>query len=204
MNDYSQHGEGKVIADYFNGYVGNLISLGENDGKTLSNVLGLIEVGWSAKLVEPSESVYQKLEDLHRNNKKVDTFNFAIADKDGEIAFYESGTHLKNGDLALLSSIDSNEIKKWKKTTEFKEKKAPCFKWETFVRMTKTKNVDFISIDCEGVDFEILTKIDFNKLAVKMVCVESNSVDNQKYINHMASFGYSLYYSNYCNLIFTK
>jgi len=204
MNDYSQYGEGKVINHYFRNTKGICVSLGENDGKTLSNVLGLIENGFSAYLVEPSDEAFFKLTELHKDNKQVRCFNTAIGNYNGETIFYHSGTHLNKGDTSLLSTIDKDELKRWGKSCEFTETKVPICTWETFVKNANLKEFDFISIDCEGVDFDILQQIDFNKHNVKMVCVEYNNVDESKYTEHMKSYGYKLHYKNFCNLIFVK
>jgi hypothetical protein len=37
------------------------------------------------------------------------------------------------------------------------------------------KNVDFLSIDAEGLDLEILKSVDFNGLRPKIICVETKS-----------------------------
>lgn len=201
--DYSQFGEGKIINEYF-GDKGVLISLGENDGRTLSNVLGLIERGWKAYLVEPSEVPFAKLKELHKGNENVKCFNYAVGTYDGDTFFYDSGTHLNKGDTGLLSSTSEQEIKRWGKLCTFEKKTVKMKTWGFFKKDAKFRKADMISIDCEGVDFDILTQIDFNALKTKMVCVESNSVENEKYINYMFKFGFKLHYSNSCNLIFTK
>lgn len=204
MNDYSQYGEGKIINEYFKNKKGICVSLGENDGKTLSNVLGLIECGWEAFLVEPSVEAFSKLQDLHKSNDKIKCFNFAIGDNDGETIFYHSGTHLNTGDISLLSTINKEEIKRWKNTCEFVETRVPIKKWSTFLQISGITEIDFISIDCEGVDFEILSQIDFDKLKIKMVCVEHNSVKTTMYEQHMAKYNFKIHYKNSCNLIFIK
>ncbi len=202
INDYSQYGEGKIIADYFGDFKGALLSLGENDGKTLSNALGLIEQGWNAHLIEPSPEAYKKLRLLHKGNKQVRTYKVAIGESNGTVKFYHSGTHLNTGDTSLLSTIDPEELKRWKGTCEFKEIEVDCLTFETFIERSGIKNVAFISIDCEGLDYFILTQIDFKALGVKMVCVEHNSQETQKYIDYMANLGYTVHFKNYCNLIF--
>lgn len=204
INDYSQHREGEVIARYFGESKGTLISLGENDGKTLSNVLGLIEIGWKGYLVEPSQIPFKKLIELHKSNDKVKCFNYAIGNEDGETTFYESGEHLGKGDTSLLSTIKEDELKRWGKTCTFKKITVPVKTWDSFIKDSKVKKAHLISIDCEGVDFDILIQIDFDKLDTKMIIVESNNVDNKKYSDYMNSKGYRLYYANQCNLIFTK
>lgn len=204
INDYSQYGEGKIIADYFKDFKGTLLSLGENDGKTLSNVLGLIENGWTAHLIEPSPSVFSKLETLHKDNKAVKCYETAIAEHNGTIKFYNSGTHLNNGDTSLLSTTDLKEVEKWRSKCAFKEIEVNCMTFETFIKMSGLKNVDLISIDCEGLDYFILTQIDFKALGTKLVCVEHNNIETYKYIGYMASLGYKVHFQNYCNLIFVN
>lgn len=203
MNDYSQYGEGKVINHYFKDFKGTLISLGENDGKTLSNVLGLIENGWKAHLVEPSKEAFSKLELLHKGNDKVNLYNYAVSDCNGETTFYHSGTHLNKGDTSLLSTIDFDETKRWV-GTEFIEEKVNVKTFESFINDTKLNLFDFISIDCEGVDFKILSQIDLTKYAVKMVCIEYNNKDEQMFTNYFKLHNFKLHYKNYCNLIFVR
>ena len=40
--------------------------------------------------------------------------------------------------------------------------------------------IDFINIDAEGLDFEILQLIDFNRYKVKLVSVETHNVDGSE------------------------
>jgi FkbM family methyltransferase len=203
MNDYSQYGEGKVINHYFKDFKGTLISLGENDGKTLSNVLGLIESGWIAHLVEPSKEAFSKLEALHKDNSNVNLYNYAVSDYNGETKFYHSGTHLNKGDTSLLSTLDVNETKKWK-GTEFVEETVNVKTFKDFLNDTKLISFDFISIDCEGVDYKILKQIDLTDLQVKMLCIEYNNVDEKLFTDYAKIHGFKLHYKNYCNLIFVK
>jgi len=105
MIDYSQSGEQAIILDYFKHQVGVCLSLGENDGLNLSNVRALIELGWSACLVEPTETAFQKLENLYRDNHRVQCIKVAVGESNGTQTFFESGSHLKKGDTGLLSTL---------------------------------------------------------------------------------------------------
>lgn len=202
--DYSQFGEGQILSNLLGESNGTLVSLGENDGKTFSNVYHLIKRGWSGYLVEPSKEAYDKMIKLHKSNRNVRCFNYAIGDYDGETVFFESGTHLNEGDTAILSTIKKDELLRWGDTHEFNETKVPIRKWSTFEIDANLHEADLISIDCEGVDFEILQQIDFNKLKTRVVIVESNNVENEKYIEHMKNYGFTLHFRNHCNLIFTN
>jgi len=205
MNDYSQHGEGKILAELVGTQKGTLISFGENDGKTLSNVLGLIEAGWKAHLVEPSKTAFSKMKDLHKENKNVSCYNYAIADHNGEVEFHESDSHVGNGDTSLLSTIIPSEIDRWKGTQEFTPTIVPCKTVESFINDTKGAKATIVSIDCEGVDYEIMTQLPFNTLNTKIVVVETNSVEDEKYIDFMQKkFGFYVHHKNFCNIIFVR
>jgi len=81
---YSQNNEEQVILSYFGNKIGNLLDIGANDGLTLSNSRKLIELGWSAELIEPAEIPYNKLIELYKENKKVKLHNIAISDFKGK------------------------------------------------------------------------------------------------------------------------
>ena len=50
---YSQYGEDKIISEFIkNSYIGNILDIGANDGKIISNSLHFIENGWGATLIE--------------------------------------------------------------------------------------------------------------------------------------------------------
>jgi FkbM family methyltransferase len=69
---------------------------------------------------------------------------------------------------------------------------------------------DFISIDVEGLDFDILKSMDFNKHKPKVFLIETlhyfnekNKADKQQHIiDFVCSKGYSVYADTYVNTIF--
>lgn len=164
---YSQNKEQDYIVNYFNGYKGNLLDIGANDGKTFSNSLALIELGWSATLVEPSPSAFKKLKALHKGNDKVKCINRAVAKEAGTITLHDMGQHVGNGDTSLLATTVEAEKDRWI-GTEFKEVKVKAIPYWTI-----SDSYDFITIDAEGADIDILQQIDLS--GVRMVCVEWNN-----------------------------
>ena len=170
MKKYSQNSEDIAIRNYFNGYVGRLLSIGENDGITLSNSRALIELGWEADLVEPSPTAYAMLEMLYKGSDKVKTYKVAIAEKNGTVELYDMGLHLGTGDTSLLATIVPSERERWA-GVEFKPVKVKAM---TLAKFTQDKEgYDFISIDAEGMDLAILQQLDFSQ--VKCLCIEWNN-----------------------------
>lgn len=205
---YSQNNEEKIILDYFGSeFTGMVLDIGANDGKTLSNSLACIERGWSALLLEPSEKAFNKLHDLHCANMYAVTYKLGIGTKTGFVNFYSSGEHLGQGDTDLLSTAKESELKRWDGTNnKFEKTEVLLSTFEDFLKLLlpETKKFDLISIDVEGLDYDVLIQIDLNEVKCKMLIVETNSIDDQKYIDYCLKFGMKLHHKNHENLIFVK
>lgn len=172
---FSQNNEEEIIAKFFGNKTGMFCSVGENDGTTLSNVRALALKNWSGVCVEPSPSAYAKLSQLYKNEDTVWAVNAAITSQDGPIDLYDSGTHLKQGDVALLSTTVPSEMDRWKKSGEvFTKTTVRGITFETLMKETGVSHFDFISIDAEGLDAEILGQIDLSAVGCKLLCIEFN------------------------------
>ena len=104
----------------------------------------------------------------------------------GKAKFYNSGTHLQKGDKALLSSLNKNETQKWRKTTEFTEVFVDVVDFKTMLNLSPYKKFQFISIDAEGEDMNILRQMNLTELECKCLCIEWNS--NQKILNEILNY----------------
>lgn len=199
----SQNNETEIVLNYFGKKKGTVLEIGSNDGKTLSNSYDLIKMGWKSTLVEPS-SVYQDLERLHSGNSKVETFNVAIGKENGELTFYESGAHIIGGeDRALVSTADKEELKRWIEV-EFTEKKVPVITFNDLLEQSKHKTFDYISIDVEGLEMEILPQINFKAIGCSCLCIEWNGKRElaRQYTEYCRPFGLKEIHRNTENLIF--
>lgn len=173
---YSQNHEDDFILQYFQGEKKTVLEIGANDGKTLSNSLLFIENGWSAYLLEPSPKAFERIVKLHDRNKAVRLYRVAIAEASEEKVYYESGELLGNGDSALVSSLDSNELKRWNGTVTFEPSRIICKTWPDFIIANSLEKTEFnfISIDAEGYDWIILQQIDLIAHNCEVLCVEWN------------------------------
>lgn len=177
---YSQKKEDNLIWEYFkNKPVGHLLDIGANDGKLFSNSLWLIEHGWGGVLVEPSPKAFDKLLDTHGTNPKIQMFNYAITDHDGEIDFYESGSVKVTGryeNTSLVSTIIPDYLRPWAMRVSFEKLIVPCKSFASFLNDSDTKKFEFITIDAEGEDFGILKQMDLNALGCQFICIEHDKV----------------------------
>lgn len=176
---YSQNNEEQILTDFFGDFKGTLLDIGANDGKTFSNSKRLIELGWNAVLVEPSPKTFKKLQELHAGNNQVACVPWAISKESGMLTLHESGAHLPDkSDFSLLSTLKPSEKDRWGDKVEFNEVEVLAVDWKKFYEAFPLQ-YDFITIDAEGVDIEILTQIDLSN--VKVLCIEWNGNKNTKF-----------------------
>ena len=208
MKDYSQNSEQKIILAYFGNARGTVLDIGANDGVLLSNSRALIELGWSAVLVEPAAEAHRKLVLNNANavfSDRVKLVQAAITTQDGPLDFYSSGTHLKKGDTDLLSTTHPEEIARWKKSGEvFTKTVVRGITFDTLMRETGVRHYDFISIDAEGADLDILRQIDLTAVGCRMLCVEVNARGDAEFTAYAKRHGMRLHHSNHENRIYVK
>jgi FkbM family methyltransferase len=215
---YSQNHEDNIIQIYLKnayadrwakrkeaGHEFTLLDIGANDGKTFSNSLYLIEEGFKAVLVEPSPKAFKLLKKQHKGNKSVVMHNFGFGLFNGTQLFYESGGYKDGDDVALYSSLDEEEIKRWEDTVKFEEVEAEFRTWVDF-RNEYKETYDFISIDCEGFDLTLLKQMDLNKLECKCLIIEWNGIEAvaNEITEYCKQFGMIEMHRNLENIILKK
>lgn len=174
---YSQKKEDHVIWDYFKDKPpGNFLDIGANDGRLFSNSLWLIEQGWGGVMVEPSPKAFTELVKNHGENPKIYLRYYAITDHDGEVIFYDSGSVKVTGrhkNSALVSTIHADYVPHWKRrSVPFDEIKVPCKTFSSFLEDSPIKKFQFITIDAEGEDFNILKQMNLNDINCEFICIE--------------------------------
>jgi hypothetical protein len=75
------------------------------------------------------------------------------------------------------------------------------YTFKRFQEIWKVDKFDFVTIDAEGMDYAILSQINLTECGCKMVCVEYNSIDIDKYIDYCSKFGMTVKHVNPENLI---
>ena len=131
--------------------------------------------------------------------------NIGIGPKAGKLDFYIVNP-------PTLSTFSKSEAKRYEKEGASIAQVVPV-KVETFKTVLDKyaggKMPDFLSIDAEGVDYDILTSIDFAKSRPLIICIETisysrtgNGVKDTKLINYLTTRGYLLYADTNINSIF--
>ena len=202
--NFSQNNEQEIILNYFKHQKeGTFLDIGANDGVTLSNTRALAINGWSGVCIEPGESAFTKLAQLYVDSKTVECFNLAITRFDGPIVLHESGS-VYSHDTGLLSSCIYSETLKWKHETDFSDIVVDGVTWNSFFKNYRNDLFDFISIDAEGMDLEILFQMNLTGLGCKLLCIEwgENTAAKNAIAHYVSLFGMKLLAENQTNVIY--
>lgn len=201
---YSQNSEEEYVLNYFGVRKGTFLDLGSNDGQSLSNTRALAELGWKGYCIEPAFEPFQRLHALYPVMGDVLILKCAVGTETGTLDFLESGEIKGEPGTGLVSSLDKSQKDKWGKHVSFSETKVQCYTWKDLQPLLRYKKFEMVSIDCENLDYDILIQMDLAEMGVEFLIVESNSIENQKYIDYCAKFGLNLIHSNMENLLFAK
>lgn len=185
MDYKSQNNEAEVVANYFSGKIGNVLDIGANDGITFSNSYDLIQTGWGADLIEPTEKGFVALSKLYDDNEKVGIHNYVVASKSGLFPFCDASD-------SLLATSDPAQLERWKDSGV--DYKTVIKQFNTFAdakKIFRHRTFDFITIDAEGMDLEILQQMDLKELGCQCICIEHNSTPGmyQKMKEYCEGFG---------------
>jgi FkbM family methyltransferase len=179
---------------------GFFVDIGAHDGVSLSNTKFLEEMGWDGICIEPHPNVFKKLIE----NRKCKSINCAIWNEDTTVNFLSlSGyTEMLSG---IYESYDPrhyqrilNELSVHGGNSEMIQINA-----NKFESIVDNKEIDFLSIDTEGSELQILSQIDFDKFNIKAICVENNFFE-EKFDDFFKSRGYELYTKVFIDYIYIK
>lgn len=201
---YSQNREEEFILNYFKDFTGTFLSIGENDGETLSNVRALALKGWCGVMVEPSPIAFSKLKKFYEDNKKgcFYLYECAIGNHNGKTTLYDSGPLLTSGDTSLVSTIIEHETERFGSMITYTPVQVKVYKWKTFFNRLYIKKFDFVSIDCEGLDADILDQMDVSE--VKLLCIEWNGKPELKERFDKKMEGFKIIYTSAENLLYAR
>ena len=193
-----------MVLDYFGITQGTFLDIGSNDGETLSNTRALSILGWSGVCAEPDPTAFRRLLELYGGSSEVFCYPFAIGTETGKAKFFSSGTHLGNGDTGLLSTLKESESERWT-VEKFEETEVDVLTWKHFYELIPFRTFEFVNIDAEGVDVEILEQMDLEEMGVQLICIEFNSVlERRERIERHIGEGWRVEYVNAENLIYAK
>jgi len=174
---YSQLQQDLNVVKFYNGKKdGFFIEIGANDGITLSNTYLLEQkYNWKGICCEPNPNVFGNL--IVNRSKSICCDKAVYNDSNQYVTF-----KLKNH--SLLSGISSHLQKKI--NLNFNIKENPTIKVETISLLDLLNKyncpsfIEYISIDTEGSELEIIRNFDFNKYTFGLIDIEHNYIEPKR------------------------
>jgi len=165
---------------------GVFIEVGANDGLFQSNTAFFEkELNWNGILIEPSLKGYLLCK---QNRPKSLCFNYACVSNDYNKT-YVLGDFENNNPMASVNGVRlKNDILV----------KVNAITLEKILDDYEYKHIDFLSLDTEGYEFEILKGLNLNKYRPKYMLIEIYTNDYDNLVNYLNSNGYKLH-SNFTN-----
>jgi FkbM family methyltransferase len=193
---FSQRDEEQYILKFFEGKIdGMFLDIGAYDGEVFSNTRQLALNGWSGVCVEPSRMVFPKLRELYKDSDKVECVECAIGPYNGHVDFWDSAG-------AVGTAIEEH-YNIWKDSQkDYKLISVPMITFMEFYKQFPYQ-YDFISIDCEGLDYEVIKSINPDETDTKMFCVE-HSYNSSLIGAYLSNYGFKPIYANAENIIATR
>jgi len=179
---YSQENQDKYLeTNIFKGLKnGVFLDIGAHDGLSINNTLYFEKNnGWTGINVEPIKKVFDKLV-INRPNST--NLNYAVCNYEGETDFV-----CNTGYTEMISGIKDtfdkrhfarlqNEMKRYGGTTEIIKVKTK--KIENICKENNVSHINYLSIDVEGAEFEVIKSIDFDNVFIDVIGFENNYKDS--------------------------
>lgn len=167
-----QYGEDRILGLVFRDQEeGLVVDVGAADGYWNSNSIGLLHrPGWQGVLIEPEPSQFKQLQSMYPNRLGVICVNCAIGMEEGIKTLYCGGQVSTFKDGVMESAIANHDVKYT--LAQVPVRRLTPLLLELEEQMDIKRDIDFLSIDAEGMDYEVWRTLDTNVFSPKLVCIE--------------------------------
>lgn len=209
---YSQYQQDEILNEYVfkNKKNGIFVDIGAHDGITINNTYFFEkELGWTGLCIEPMPDVFEKL----KKNRTCRCIQGCIAPQAGKAQFLRViGDQDKILIIEMLSGlVERYEQQHLKRIDDELTKhggskqilEVECYTINDLLEQNNIKYVDYLSIDTEGGELEILKSIDYQRFDIRVIDVENN-YDDPLFRLFMVTQGYVLVGKLCCDEIYVK
>jgi len=174
---YSQYYEDYILDFVFSDVAkGTYIDVGAAAPKEMSLTHKFYMRGWRGINIDPMPAYVE----MYKRERPDDLFlNLGISNEEGTLTFYDCGADCG------YSTFDTENLETIKKETAltFVERKVPVITMKTVLQEHPQNRVDFVNIDVEGWEKQVLESFDFSLTRPEVFVVES-AIPNTEIPNH--------------------
>ena len=172
IRSYSQLGEDLLIKAFLGdkwrwNYSGFYVDIGAHDPRTLSNTKKFYDVGWRGINVDASNDAITKFK---RHRKRDINVNVGIGQEKGELEYYR----LSESPMNTFSKEFADKMIKQNGVKLLGIEKVPVMPLSELLDnyLPIGQHIDFINIDCEGLDIEILKSNNWDVYRPDFILIE--------------------------------
>lgn len=201
---YSQEGEDIILMRIFNGQLsGFYVDVGAHHPMRFSNTYKFYKLGWQGINIEPNPDSFN----LFRKYRPKDiNLNCGIANKNDSLEYYMF-------DEPALNTFDHEVLRSYISNTSYKQIKKMHIDVLSLADVLNNyiptdRRIDFLTVDAEGMDLDVLKSNDWKKYRPSWVLVEQLNLEDIENLDfeihrYMKSLGYVLFSKTY-NTLFYK
>lgn len=197
LGSYSQYNEDLYLDLIFKcKSSGFYVDIGANDPSILSNTKRFYDRGWHGVNVEPNPTLHAKLQAERPNDINL---NVGVGNSSGSLPFY-----IMSADT--LSSFDKEAALAGGKVHGSRLDKVLEISLVTLTEIFWTHapaEIDFLSVDTEGYDLQVLESNDWSRWRPKALVVETAFHDD-RVDKFLLANGYERVFDNCCNSIYLE
>lgn len=202
---YSQEGEDMILRRMFEGKArGFYVDVGAHHPRRFSNTYFFYVQGWTGINIEPNPDAIRAFESSRRNDINVQV---GISDRSAVLTYHQF-------DEPALNTFDADLVKWRVANTPYKVIRTidvPVERLENVLRgyLRPNQEIDFLSIDVEGMDMAVLRSNDWESFRPTCVLVEAlaSSIEDvviSDVFSYMKHKGYELLGKTFNTLVFRE
>lgn len=178
-------------------YIGTMVEVGAGPPERFSISKHFRDTGWRCICVEPNPKFVQQHKDLNH-----EVYQYACADYMGESTFTVFDTEEnKNTSGMSYSALKTRYGVKKEFSTETINVEVITLNY--LLKKLSVTNIDFVSIDTEGWELDVMRGFDVVKYKPSVILLENFTLDGN-YVDYMSSVGYKLHKNLDYNYIFSS
>lgn len=185
-----------------------IVQIGCNNGDDeIFNLISQHQIDF-ALLIDANPFVLELTKERYKNYKNVKIECHLISDKEIEATFYIP--HFEGHKFSQHSSLFKEHIvKHGHKLEEMREFLMKSTTIQNLLKNNNMMDIDYLYIDCEGEDFNIVNSIDFNTFNIKKLTFEHDHIPSKEknypfILNKLNEFGYVIENVNLGNITLIK
>jgi FkbM family methyltransferase len=205
VKSFSQEGEDLILRRIFNKQVsGFYVDVGAHHPRRFSNTFNFYRCGWLGINIDPNPDAMRAF--LSDRSRDIN-IQCGVADRPGTLTYYRF-------DEAALNTFDADVVKSRLANTPYKLLGSIEVRVERLAAILErclpaNQAIDFLTIDAEGMDLQVLKSNDWKRYRPHCVLVESLGVSLEDALRgeifpFMRDQGYELFAKTFNTLVFRE